>query len=165
MSSRGTVRAWHDDEGWGVLDSPDTPGGCWVHVSQITGRDGADPREGEEVEFTFEAVPDQDGYRFRAVRAWPWGASPRRRPGTTVFNDRSGAFSSTLTLAFDDGTTPARTSHWPPEPEPVLGTVTVTVFAGGAGRDEVRIESAGTLDADLVDAALAQLRRVRAELT
>lgn len=23
----GTVRTWHDEEGWGVIDSPETPGG------------------------------------------------------------------------------------------------------------------------------------------
>ncbi|MGI8701473.1 MAG: hypothetical protein ACR2JU_09765 [Nocardioidaceae bacterium] len=28
MTSRATVRTWHDDEGWGVLDLPETPGGC-----------------------------------------------------------------------------------------------------------------------------------------
>jgi cold shock protein len=33
MISRGTVREWSDD-GYGVVDSADTPGGCWVfHIS------------------------------------------------------------------------------------------------------------------------------------
>ena len=31
----GVVRFWHDDEGWGVLDCPSTPGGCWTHFSVI----------------------------------------------------------------------------------------------------------------------------------
>ncbi len=26
--STGTVRKWQEDEGWGVIDSPHTPGGC-----------------------------------------------------------------------------------------------------------------------------------------
>jgi cold shock protein len=30
-----SVREWHDELGWGVLDSIDTPGGCWVHFSHI----------------------------------------------------------------------------------------------------------------------------------
>jgi len=35
MRTTGTVREWHDDEGWGVIDSPDTPGGCWAHFSVV----------------------------------------------------------------------------------------------------------------------------------
>jgi CspA family cold shock protein len=30
-----TVREWYDEEGWGVLDSPETPEGCWAHFSNI----------------------------------------------------------------------------------------------------------------------------------
>lgn len=32
-----TVREWHGELGWGVLDSPETPGGCWAHFSNIDG--------------------------------------------------------------------------------------------------------------------------------
>jgi cold shock protein len=32
-----SVREWHDQEGWGVLDAPGCPGGAWVHFSVITG--------------------------------------------------------------------------------------------------------------------------------
>lgn len=28
MVSHGDVREWNEDEGFGVIDSPDTPGGC-----------------------------------------------------------------------------------------------------------------------------------------
>ena len=35
MTTVGTVRRWHDEEGWGVIDSPDTPGGCWAHYSNV----------------------------------------------------------------------------------------------------------------------------------
>jgi len=35
MGSTGTVRFWHRDEGFGVNDSPDTPGGCWAHFSHL----------------------------------------------------------------------------------------------------------------------------------
>lgn len=30
-----TVREWHDEEGWGVLDCPETPGGCWAWYAAI----------------------------------------------------------------------------------------------------------------------------------
>ena len=29
------VREWHNDLGWGVLESAETPGGCWAHFSVI----------------------------------------------------------------------------------------------------------------------------------
>ena len=35
MPSEGIVREWSDQRGWGVIDSADTPGGCWVHFSHI----------------------------------------------------------------------------------------------------------------------------------
>ncbi|ALO65413.1 hypothetical protein NHF46_23215 [Arthrobacter alpinus] len=47
MTTTGAVRIWHDEEGWGVLDSESTPGG-WEAAAQ-------------------------DGYSFRAIRAWPAG--------------------------------------------------------------------------------------------
>jgi cold shock CspA family protein len=33
MDSVGTVRVWRREEGWGVIDSPDTPDGCFAHFS------------------------------------------------------------------------------------------------------------------------------------
>jgi CspA family cold shock protein len=64
------VREWRDEEGWGVLDSPETPGGCWVHFSHLdmTGYRGLDP--GQAVLLDWEA-PGQDGYGYRAVRVVP----------------------------------------------------------------------------------------------
>jgi CspA family cold shock protein len=35
MSVVGVVREWNAEEGWGVVDSDETPGGCWVHFSHI----------------------------------------------------------------------------------------------------------------------------------
>ena len=29
------VREWHDDEGWGVIDVPSAPGGCWAGFAAI----------------------------------------------------------------------------------------------------------------------------------
>ncbi|WP_432489589.1 cold-shock protein [Kineococcus sp. SYSU DK018] len=169
MSARGVVRDWNDEEGWGVIDSPHTPGGCWVHSSTaMTTQDGLRP--GQDVAFTYEQG-EQDGYDYRALRAWPWDEEPAQRPGTTVFNDRSGAFTSSLILTYDDpataeaaGAPPAGTTHWPPPPAPVLGTVTVTVFETAPGHNEVRIHSSGTLNEQLVDAAIAELQHVRRQL-
>ena len=100
MHAFGTIRTWHRDEGWGVIDSPATPGGCWCHYSHLwhvetpklgpdgifEGRGGfVAAEEGQAVEFSYEAA-DQDGYTFRAVSAWPLDTwSPpiqhrRRRP-------------------------------------------------------------------------------------
>lgn len=31
----GVVREWYPEQGWGVVDSSQTPGGCWVHFSHI----------------------------------------------------------------------------------------------------------------------------------
>lgn len=71
------VREWHEHLGWGVLDSNETPGGCWTHFSSVRTpvvcRD--DRREvaaikvlapGQLVELDWEAAR-QDGFEFRAI--------------------------------------------------------------------------------------------------
>jgi cold shock protein len=82
MNSTGTVSMWRGEEGWGVIDSPDTPGGCWFHFSHLWHVDlpegralevkggYRDARVGESVEFDYEPA-DQDGYSFRADSVWP----------------------------------------------------------------------------------------------
>jgi CspA family cold shock protein len=45
-------------------------------------------------------MADQDGYSYRAVRVWPAGSDPVER---TAERDHA-AYSSTLTLRFDDQT-------------------------------------------------------------
>lgn len=35
MTTTGSVRSWFGEEGWGVIDSPETPGGCWAFFSHI----------------------------------------------------------------------------------------------------------------------------------
>ncbi len=100
MSTRARVSEWHDEEGWGVVESAATPGGCWVHVSSVlvAGLETLDP--GTEVELTFEAG-GQDGYGYRAVEVWPVGATPVRT-ADAARGGPSGAYSSTLRLTFDD---------------------------------------------------------------
>ena len=53
--SEGTVREWSDDHGWGVIDSADTPGGCWVHFSMIVSEGFRSLNPGDHVTFTYEA--------------------------------------------------------------------------------------------------------------
>ncbi|MGJ0119969.1 cold-shock protein [Williamsia sp. MIQD14] len=61
----GTVRTWNADEGWGVLDAAETPGGAWAHYSEIRGMSGFRTVEvGARVEFAWEAA-EQDGHHFR----------------------------------------------------------------------------------------------------
>ncbi|ULN44922.1 cold shock domain-containing protein [Mycolicibacterium goodii] len=67
MPSKGTVRVWHSTDGWGLIDSADTPGGCFAHFTHIANMSGfRELREGETVEFEFEPG-SQDGYDFRAL--------------------------------------------------------------------------------------------------
>lgn len=98
MAVIGRVRVWHEDEGWGVVDSPETPGGCWAHFSHAAVAGYAAFAAGDEVHLEWEA-PGQDGWPFRAVRLWPVGAEPVERSPS---RDAGGAYHSTLTLSFDD---------------------------------------------------------------
>ena len=98
MTSLGQVRVWHDADGWGVIDSDATPGGCWAHYSSVLVAGYKSLRTGQHVTFTFEAA-EQDGYLFRAVEAWPSDQPPVR---TSREVGPSSAYSSTLTLTFDN---------------------------------------------------------------
>ena len=62
-----TVREWHEEEGWGVLDAPGCPGGVWAHLSVITGDGGRtlDPGEWVRADIT---PAKQNGYDFCAER-------------------------------------------------------------------------------------------------
>ena len=63
--TRGTVASWNND-GWGVLDSPDTPGGCFALWAHIASDEVRDLRVGQAVQFSYEQA-DQDDYPFRAT--------------------------------------------------------------------------------------------------
>jgi cold shock protein len=99
MSVDGVVRAWHSDQGWGVIETPDTPGGCWTHFSHIAMRGHRELVPGQAVALDWE-MADQDGYSYRAVRVWPAGSDPVEQ----VAERDSTAYSSTLTLRFQDQT-------------------------------------------------------------
>ncbi|MEV0158140.1 cold shock domain-containing protein [Micromonospora sp. NPDC050686] len=102
MASSGVVRTYHSDEGWGIIDGPGVPGGCWVHFSVIAMNGLRQLAAGQRVSFLAEAAT-QDGFAYRAVKVWTGDTEPddQRREGT-----ESSAFRSTLTLTFDE----------PPEP-------------------------------------------------
>ncbi len=85
-AASGIVSAWHGDEGWGVIDSAGTPGGCWtywsaLHPDEVIDSQGMgqfnirggihDLIVGEKVDFEWESVTDQDGYKFRAIKVRP----------------------------------------------------------------------------------------------
>lgn len=67
-----TVREWNEEEGWGVLDCPETPGGCWAHFSCIEVEGFRTLRAGQRVDLVWEAPGfPQDGYDYRALRIVP----------------------------------------------------------------------------------------------
>ena len=99
MTSVGTVRLWHAEEGWGVIDSAATPGGCWAHYSAVLVPGYRSLEAGAAVAFTFE-VAEQDGYSFRAVGVWSGEQSPVR--GADEVAGTSSTYRSALTLTFDD---------------------------------------------------------------
>ena len=67
----GTVRWFDEQQGWGVLDAPQVPGGCFVHYSSLQMQGYRQLTAGQSVRFSFEEPGFlQDGYRFRAVDVW-----------------------------------------------------------------------------------------------
>ncbi|HEU0103915.1 MAG TPA: cold shock domain-containing protein [Mycobacteriales bacterium] len=106
------VRFWLEDKGYGVIDSPDTPGGCWVHFSAVAVAGYKTLAPGEQVRLEWEEAA-QDGYRYRGLRTWPADRPPvdgLDRP------DSGGAYSSSLTITTADD--PARPGPQPrPSPE------------------------------------------------
>ena len=68
-TSRGRVRRYAVEEGWGIVDSDDTPGGCLVQVLDIhtpTGTISA----GDEVDFEWEPLPrgvDEELFRYATL--------------------------------------------------------------------------------------------------
>lgn len=101
MSSSGVVSRWSNDEGWGVVDSADTPGGCWVHFSVIAG-DSDSIRSltvGDAVEFAWEPA-DQDGFQYRATSV---NASSNGGHLIEHGEETSSAYGSILTIEYEDG--------------------------------------------------------------
>lgn len=92
-----SVREWHDELGWGVVDATETPGGCWVHFSNIDA-DGYRSLTGvETVLLDYERV-EQDGYQYRAIRVEVRGREPTPRPE----HSPSEAYRSGVSVEWDE---------------------------------------------------------------
>jgi len=99
MGVSGVVRVWHDDEGWGVIDSPETPGGCWAHFTSVQMPGYRALWAGQPVTLDYERA-EQDGYSFRAIEVWPAGQVPDRSGSKTPGG--SDAYRSSLTMTRDE---------------------------------------------------------------
>jgi len=101
VTANGVVREWAADEGWGVIDSPETPGGCWAHFGALHDAGLVALTTGQHVTFDFVRV-EQDGFHYRASRVWPEGQAARRPSDEASLP--SSAYSSRLTITHDDAT-------------------------------------------------------------
>lgn len=97
VTTPGTVRFWLDEQGYGVIDSPETPGGCWTHFSAVAVAGFARLEAGQAVVLEWEAA-GQDGYAYRTARTWPADQQPA---DPVVETGNTGAYSSTLTITYD----------------------------------------------------------------
>ncbi len=97
VTTPATVRTWSDEEGWGVLDSNCTPGGCWTHFSAVDFDGYRALTVGQTVSLTAESG-EQDGFQWRALRVLVEGRSPAAVTDTDV----SRAYTSRLSIAWDD---------------------------------------------------------------
>lgn len=97
VTTSGTVRFWRDEKGHGVIDWPETPGGCWTHFGAVAVAGYRSLQPGQPVVLEGEKVW-QDGYAYRAVRAWPADQSPV----DTAVDEAcaAGTHASRLTLTF-----------------------------------------------------------------
>ena len=99
MPVGGVVRVWHREEGWGVVDSQDTPGGCWAHFSSVLVSGYRELQAGQAVTLDYE-LAEQDGYMFRATEVWPAGQEPHGVEGDSP--GASNAYRSSRTIRLDD---------------------------------------------------------------
>lgn len=96
---QAVVRLWHDEEGWGVLDSPATPGGCWTHCSALDMDGHATARAGQSARLIAEQA-QQDGFGWRAVKVVLDGVPPRTHP-VIATSEPTSAYRSHLSITFD----------------------------------------------------------------
>lgn len=97
MVSVGSVRVFDADEGWGVIDGPDVPGGCWVHFSTLAMDGYRKLTPGQQVSFRAEPK-SQDGFPYRAVKVWTGGTEP---PGQSRITTGSTGYHSWLVVTSD----------------------------------------------------------------
>jgi cold shock protein len=75
LDETARVREWHVEEGWGVLDSEETPGGCFFFWSHLHMKDDRELQPGQQVRLEWESVTDQDGHTFRAAEGYTFHAT------------------------------------------------------------------------------------------
>ena len=80
-----------------MLDSEETPGGCWAHFSVLRMPGYKPLLAGQRVELECEAA-DQDGYSFRALTVWPDNRAPQ---ADNVDDGPSVAYRSEVKIAVD----------------------------------------------------------------
>ncbi|WP_433435853.1 cold-shock protein [Nonomuraea sp. CA-141351] len=71
MRTRGTVKFWKDDKGWGAISSPELPPGrdAWAHFSDIVAEGYRSLEAGDEVEFdVVERSQDSFDYVAENIR-------------------------------------------------------------------------------------------------
>lgn len=78
LRASAIVREFHAEEGWGVLDAAEIPGGCWVFYSEIDATGFRVLTSGQRVDLEYEDLvaqygsdAHQDGYRYRATSVGP----------------------------------------------------------------------------------------------
>ncbi|GAA2648046.1 cold-shock protein [Nonomuraea recticatena] len=66
--TRGTVKFWKADKGWGAVSSPDLPPGrdAFVHFSDVLGEGYRELHEGDAVEFDL-VERSQDSFDYCAT--------------------------------------------------------------------------------------------------
>lgn len=66
----GVVTRWSDEDGWGVIDSVATPGGCFAHYAQLNMLGYHTVAVGSKV--TFGAIPMAiEGLHWQATSVTP----------------------------------------------------------------------------------------------
>jgi len=122
------VRSWHDDEGWGVIDCSETPGGCWAHFSAVAVAGYRTLAPGQAVVLDWE-LAQQDGYSYRAVRTWPADRPPL--PQQIDPRPTQQAHGSAVTITYDDaapGVSPG--ASLPPAGNAVVDWITGSTRVG-----------------------------------
>lgn len=80
MGTRGTVRSWDRQSRSGVIDSPQTPGGCWLPSTAIERKDAFELSVGDLIDFEWKqsAAEAPKDMRYQATQAWPQPPVPRK---------------------------------------------------------------------------------------
>jgi cold shock CspA family protein len=112
-TTTGTVRSWHADEGWGVIDLDPVVGGdprlpavrdVWVHFSAVVGRGLRYLVPGERVTVDWEDVPHPPhGGQASAVTVADGVSADGASAADAADATGSGVVDSTLTIRWDDG--------------------------------------------------------------